>query len=72
MLKRDSAEVCAREDILFGLVQSLSEVKHSKTKAYLITKHAILTTIVSTCLQCSIQFNACLLGVHKRNMVTTM
>jgi hypothetical protein len=41
------AEVHAREGIVSSLCQSLSEVKTSRTRAQLVTKHAILTTVIT-------------------------
>ena len=41
------SEVHAREGIVSGLLHSLAEVKTSKTKAQLVTKHAILTAAIS-------------------------
>ena len=57
-----------RERIVSSLLQSLSEVKTSKTKAHLATKHAILTAVVTTGTQVSTRQTARLLGVHPRNV----
>jgi hypothetical protein len=46
--KRVSSELQARENIVSGLVQSLSEVKNSRSRAHLVTKHAILTAAMSS------------------------
>ena len=51
-----------------SLLQLLSEVKTSKTKAHLATKHAILTAAVTTGTQVSARQTARLLGVHHRNV----
>lgn len=51
-----------------SLLQSLSEVKTSKTKAHLATKHAILTAAVTTGTRVSARQAARLLGVHHRNV----
>jgi hypothetical protein len=42
-----SAQDLACEDIIFGLVQSLLEVKSSRSKAQLAIKHDFLTAIVN-------------------------
>lgn len=57
-----------RERIVSSLLQSMSEVKTSKTKAHLATKHAILTAAVTTGTQVSARQTARLLGVHPRNV----
>ena len=51
-----------------NLLQSLSEVKTSKTRAQLVTKHAILTAAVMSGLQASARQTARLLGVHHQNV----
>lgn len=66
--QRVPSEVHAREGIVSSLLQSLSEVKTSKTKAQLVTKHAILTAAISNGSQASARQTARLLGVHHRNV----
>ena len=66
--RRVCAETEAREKIVSSLLQSLSEVKTSKTKAQLATKHAILTAAVTNGTQVSARQIARLLGVHHRNV----
>jgi hypothetical protein len=48
LLSRVSAEDVARADILFGVVQSLAEVKSSRSKVQLAVKHALFTVVVSS------------------------
>ena len=62
------SEVQAREGIVSSLLQSLSEVKTSKTRAQLVTKHAILTAAITNGTQASARQTARLLGVHHRNV----
>lgn len=66
--RRVCAETQAREGIVDSLLQSLSEVKTSKTKAHLATKHAILTAAVTSGSRVSARQTARLLGVHHRNV----
>ena len=66
--RRVCAETEAREKIVSSLLQSLSEVKTSKTKAQLATKHAILTAVVTNGTQVSARQTTRLLGVHHRNV----
>ena len=66
--RRVCAETEAREKIVRGLLQSLSEVKTSKTRAQLATKHAILTAAVTNGTRVSARQTARLLGVHHRNV----
>ena len=66
--KRLCAQTEARERIVSSLLQSLSEVKTSKTKAHLATKHATLTAAVTIGTQVSAHQTARLLGVHHRNV----
>ena len=66
--RRVCAETEARERIVSGLLQSLSEVKTSKTKAHLATKHAILTAAVTNGTRVCARQTARLLGVHHRNV----
>ena len=54
IIKKGLVEVHAQKEILSNMVQSLSEVKHSKTRAHLVTKHAILIAMVSLGIQGSI------------------
>ena len=72
LLPPETRKVCAkteaREKIVFSLLQSLSEVKTSKTKAQLATKHAILTTAVTNGTQVSARQTARLLGIHYQNV----
>ena len=72
LLPRDaqkvSSEVHAREGIVSSLLQSLSEVKTSKTRAQLVTKHAILTAAITNGTRASARQTARLLGVHHRNV----
>ena len=63
-----STEVQAREGIVSSLLQSLSKVKTSKTRAQLVTNHAILTATVTSGSQASACQTARLLGVHHRNV----
>jgi hypothetical protein len=67
--RRVCNETEARERIVSSLLQSLSEVKTSKTKAHLATKHAILTAAVTKGTRVSIRQTARLLGVHHRNVI---
>ena len=66
--RRVCAEIKTREKIVSSLLQSLSEVKTSKTKAQLATKHAILTAAVTNGTRVSARQTARLLGVHHRNV----
>ena len=66
--RRLGAESEARERIVSSLLQSLSEVKTSKTKAHLATKHAILTAAVTNSSGVCARQTARLLGVHHRNV----
>jgi hypothetical protein len=66
--RKVSAETEARERIVSSLLQSLSEVKTSKTRAHLATKHAILTAAVTNGLGVCARQTARLLGVHHRNV----
>ena len=66
--RRVCAETQARERIVDSLLQSLSEVKTSKTKAHLATKHAILTAVVTDGSRVSARQTARLLSVHHRNV----
>lgn len=66
--RRVCSETDARETIVSSLLQSLSEVKTSKTKAHLATKHAILTAAVTNPQRVSARQTARLLGVHPRNV----
>jgi hypothetical protein len=43
-----SKELKASQEVVAGLAQSLSKVKHSNSKVKLVTKHAILTAAVSS------------------------
>ena len=63
------AEVHAREGIVSSLIQSLSEVKTSRTRAQLVTKHAILTATITNGTQGSARCTARVLGVHHRNVM---
>lgn len=58
----------AEKEIMSGLVQSLNEVKQSKSRAQLVTKHAILTAAVGSGRSGSMRKKARLLGVHHRNV----
>ena len=58
----------AREGIVSSLCQSLSEVKTSRTRAQLVTKHAILTAAITNGALGSARRMARLLGVHHRNV----
>jgi hypothetical protein len=42
-----SKETFVEKNLIFGLVQSLLEVKRPSTLAKLVMKHAILTTLIS-------------------------
>lgn len=68
--KRVSDEAKAQASIVSGLVQSLSEVKNAKTRAQLVSKHAILTAVVSSRSSGSgsARQTARLLNVHHRNV----
>lgn len=66
--RRVSVQVEAQKSIIAGLVQSLSEVKNPRSRADLVTKHAILTAAVSSGASCSNREKARLLGVHPRNV----
>ena len=66
--QRVGAQTEAREKIVSSLLQSLSEVKTSKTKAPLATKHAILTAAVTNGTGVCAHQTARLLGVHHRNV----
>ena len=66
--RRVGAETEARERIVSSLLQSLSEVKTSKTKAHLATKHAILTAVVTNGTGVCARQTARLLGIHHRNV----
>ena len=50
-------------------MQSLSEVKTSKTKAHLATKYVILTAAVTNGTRVFVRQTARLLGVHHQNAV---
>lgn len=65
---RLSVQGLAEKEIMAGLVQSLSEVKNSKSRAHLVTKHTILTAAVSSMASTSDRQKARLLGVHPRNV----
>ena len=58
----------AREGIVSSLCQSLSEVKTSRTRAQLVTKHAILTAAITNGALGSARRMARLLGVHHQNV----
>ena len=66
--RRVCAETEARERIVSSLLQSLSEVKTSKTKAHLATKHIILTAAVTNGTRVSARQTTRLLSVHHRNV----
>ena len=66
--RRVCAQSEARKRIVSSLLQSLSEVKTSKTKAHLATKHAILTAAVTNGTGLCARQTARLLGVHHRNV----
>ena len=66
--RRLGAQTEARERIISSLLQLLSEVKTSKTKAHLATKHAILTAAVTNGSGVCARQTARLLGVHHRNV----
>jgi hypothetical protein len=67
--KRVSSELQAWENIVSGLVQSLSEVKSSRSRSHLVTKHAILTIAVSLGIQSTARQTARVLGLHHRNLL---
>jgi hypothetical protein len=69
LANRVSPEEVARADILSGLVQSLSEVKRSTSKAQLAVKHALLTAVVSFGVQMTMRQTTHMLGVHDRNVL---
>ena len=66
--RRVSNETEARQRIVSSLLQSLSEVKTSKTKSHSATKHVILTSAVTNGTQVSACQTTRLLGVHPRNV----
>ena len=65
---RLSAEIKAQKEVIAGLVRSLSEVKNARSKAELVTKHAIFTAAISSVPSMSSREKARLLGVHPRNI----
>jgi hypothetical protein len=69
LVSRVSAEDVARADILSGVVQSLAEVKSSKSKAQLAVKHALLTTVVNSGVQTTMRQTARMLGIYHRNVL---
>jgi hypothetical protein len=69
LANRVSPEEVARVDILSGLVQSLLEVKRSRSKAQLVVKHALLTAVVSFGVQTTMRQTTSMLGVHYRNVL---
>ncbi len=56
------------QELLSGLVQSLTKVKTSNSATKLATKHAILTSIMSSTSNISLRQKACVLNVHPRNV----
>jgi hypothetical protein len=71
-----SKELKASQEVVAGLVQSLSKVKHSNSKVKLVTKHAILTAAVSSesgsvsgSGSVSQRQRARLLYIHPRNLI---
>jgi hypothetical protein len=67
--KRVSSELQAQENIVSGLVQSLSEVKSSRSRAHLVMKHVILTAAVSSGIQSTARQTTRVLGLHHRNLL---
>ena len=65
---RDCTETKAQQRIVGSILQSLLEVKTSKTKAHLATKHAILIAAITNGTRVSARQATCLLGVHHRNV----
>jgi hypothetical protein len=70
--KRMSLQAKATENIVNGLVQSLAEVKNAKSRAQLVSKHAILTAVVSSGGSSSARQTARLLNVHHRNVTSAV
>jgi hypothetical protein len=68
-VSRVSAKDVARADILSGIVQSLAEMKSSKSKAQLAVKHALFTAVVNSGVQTTMRQIACMLGIHHRNVL---
>jgi hypothetical protein len=68
-----SKELKASQEVVTGLAQSLSKVKHSNSKVKLVTKHAILTATISSEFgfgsgSISQRQRARLLHIHPRNL----
>ncbi len=63
-----SKQGVVKQRLLSCLVQSLTEVKRSNTKAKLATKYAILTVVVNANYKSSLRQKVFLLNVHPRNM----
>jgi hypothetical protein len=62
-----------KDEIIAGLVKSLEKVKRPCFATELATKHALLTTIVSSNGQSkSLRQRACALGVHHCNISYAM
>jgi hypothetical protein len=69
LANRVSLEDVAEVDIFSGLVQSLSEVKRSRSKAQLVVKHVLLIAIVSSGVQMTMRQTAPMLAVHYRKVL---
>ncbi len=58
----------AKQELMSGLIQSLSEVKRLSIATKLVTKHEFFIVVMSLNLTSSNQFKAWLLNVHLRNL----
>jgi hypothetical protein len=63
-----SKQGVAEQRLISDLVQSLTEVKRSNTRAKLAMKHAILMIVVNVNSKPSLRQKALLFNVHPRNM----
>lgn len=64
----ESKKNLAQQEVINGLVKSLSEVKNPSLAPNLATKHAILTAAISSGCTSSFRQKARVLGVHPRNV----
>jgi hypothetical protein len=61
-----------QQEVLVGMMKTLDENKHSNRGAKLVTKHALLTIVVSAHNSSSRKDIARALGVHCKNIVAIL
>ncbi len=67
-----SKDTLAQKDPMYGLVQLLAEMKVAKTLPSMVTKHAILMTLMNKSYTSSLKQKVWVLNMHPRNVTMAL